>query len=104
MDCESGRTFLVVGTVYGHGYGGVVVFKAREVFSPYFAGADVAIVYLAGEVEVDFFYVAGKDGCAGADSYVEELWMGVRGVLSEFLTRCTYFLRRLLVWVFCDSK
>ena len=59
MDCECCGTFLIVGAVYGHGYGWVVVFEAWEVVPPDFTSAEVAIVDFAGEVEVDLLYVAG---------------------------------------------
>jgi hypothetical protein len=49
---------LVIGATYGHGYGWVVVFEAREVVSPNLTCAEMAIIYLAGEVEVDFLYVS----------------------------------------------
>lgn len=59
--------------VHGHGYGWVVVFEPWEVLAPDFAGAEVAIVYFAREVEVESFYVVGEDSCAGAESNVKQL-------------------------------
>ena len=55
---ECCRAVLVIGAIYGHGYGWIVVFEAREVLSPDLACAEMAIIYLAGKVNVDFLYVS----------------------------------------------
>lgn len=55
MHRHEGGTFLIVGTFYGHGDGGVVVFKSGETVAPEFPGESRSVFRWCGargEVQV----------------------------------------------------
>lgn len=78
-DRQRGGAGLVARAVDGHGHGRVVVFEAREVGAPEFAGAQVPVVEFGREGKVDALDVFGEEGGAGAEADGEELGGGRGG-------------------------